>query len=187
VVQLVERPRRQHHRARRERVDLLRADDFARALFVAPDARQHRRQPLVRQAVIRVQLQRLSEQALGPLPVPLGEGGDEAEHGVGVAQRVVEFERAARGGLRLLVALVRGDEAEDARPVVVGGDACVSERIVRVERERVLEGFEHAGEGFGRELVPEVAPAQVGVVRLRVVGAALFEAAPLVAGQLRDE
>jgi hypothetical protein len=106
---------------------------------------------------------------------------------VGLAEPRVEFERAARGPLARLVAFERGHRAEDARPVVEVRQLGVRERVTGVERDRFLERRERLRQRLIGELAPEVATAQVSLVRLRVPRAALAEAAALVGRESRHE
>src|SRR6185503_18394492 len=74
-----------------------------------------------------------------------------------------------------------------AEPVVVGGDAGVSESIVWIKGDRLVIADDGPGETVFGKRVPIEAPAQVSLVGLCVVCAALSKSNALVPGQMRND
>src|SRR5258708_36318073 len=72
-----------------------------------------------------------------------------------------------------------------AEPVVVGCDAGVGEGIVWIKRDGLVITDDGPGEPVFGKRIPVKAPAQVSLVSLRIVCAALRKSDALVAGQMR--
>src|ERR1041385_1717314 len=77
--------------------------------------------------------------------------------------------------------------AEHAEPVVIVRYSGVRERVLRIERDRLLVTNNRARETFLSKRVPVETSAQVSFVRLRIVSAAFGQTDALVNGEVRHD
>ena len=126
----------------------------------------------VRARVVRVQRLGAVEFTRGARPSPSRRKGDHAERGVRLGERAVEADRVLGGRARPLGTPPMAAPYPNVpieRPAV--GEPRVRERIGGIERDGVFKHLDRRVEARLRALVPEVAPAQVQVVRREVLRA----------------
>ena len=142
-------------------------------LVESPLRGEHKGVPLVRRRVARIELDGTPESLLRTTPVPVVNEETPRQRRVRFRQRIVERDRLSRVELGVLEALVhRHVPIIDVQRVGVGKPG-VSQRVVRIERDRFLEVLDAFGDSFRSALVPGVAAAQVQPIRFHVLGVAV--------------
>src|SRR6185437_9269890 len=110
-----------------------------------------------------------------------------AHRGISFGERWLERDGLRRRFICGSGTLGKRHYRKTAEPVVVGGDAGVGEGIVWIKRDGLVIADDGPGETVFGKRVPVEAPAQVSLVGLRVVCAALGKSDAFVAGQMRND
>src|SRR5258706_3280424 len=110
-----------------------------------------------------------------------------AHRGISFGERWLERDCLRRRFVCRSRTLGKRHHGKTAEPVVIGSDAGISEGIVWIEGDGVVIPDDGPCETVLGKRFPVEAPAQVGLVGLRIVCAALRKSDALVAGQMRDD
>src|SRR6185369_2792588 len=153
-------PERLQH-TRRQWIEFARAQDLFDAFFEASFHDEMEGVPVMARRVVWIDLDRATVLTFCDGPVEVMANGCKAQRAVSLSRSGIEldcFGRILFGGCGRFC---ERSDTEDAEPVVVVGDSGVSERVVRIQLDRLFVTLERLRQAAFRVGVPVVASTEI--------------------------
>ena len=160
---------------------------FAQRLTEATFHRQLQCVPNARRCVVGIELDCANQVMFGAGPRKIASKYRLPQSRVCFGEVRIQINGGGRSFIRRCRAFGERHHAENAEPVVIVCDARVSQRVFRIERDRLLITDDRPREALFGKRIPVKASAQVRFVRLRIVCAALRQSKSLVHSQVRHD
>src|ERR1043165_6744336 len=177
----------EHREARDDchRIEISAGVRFAQRLTEATFHRKLKRVPDTRRWIVWIELNRTNEMMLGTSPREVATKNGLAQRNVSFSKIRIEVNRRRSRFIRRRRTLGKRHHTENTKPVVIVRHARIRERVLRIERDRLLVANDRSRKAVFSKCVPVKTPAHISFVGLWTVGASFSESQTLIHRQVR--
>ena len=187
TARVIRTPEHRETRNDRQRIEIPAGVRFAQRFAEATFHRELERIPDARGRIVWIELNCTNEMMLSAAPGEVAAKNGLAEGNVTFGKIRIELDRGRRRFVSRRRTLGKRHHAENTEPVVIVRHSRIRERVLRIERDRLLITNDRSREAFFSKRVPVKTSAQISFVCLRIVGAAFGESQTLINGQVRHD